>query len=255
MRGLIATFRAAVVEATSNRRSLFFQMGVMIVNDVAWIAFWVLFFRKAGTVRGWDTDRIVLLQAVLTTSGGFTLGVLANARQVSSLALDGRLDAILGLPVHPLAHLLVRRIEPINLGDVVFGIVLFAVAGHPTPLRTLVYITVSCASVVLLTSFLVLTGSISFFAGRSDGGELGFNSILLLGNYPLDLFAGVAKVALYTVVPAAFVATVPAKLIDNFNFAGAAVLFGVSTGFALIAVGVFTLGLRRYTSGSNWTRA
>lgn len=255
MNGYVATLRSAIAEASSNRRALIFQMGVMIVNDVAWIGFWVLFFGKAGTVHGWDTSRIVLLQSVLTTAGGLTLGVLSNARHLSALALDGRLDAVLSLPVHPLGHLLVRRLEPTNLGDVVFGVVLFAVAGHPTPGRTVVFVGVSLASVVLLTSFLVLTGSLSFFAGRSDGGELGFNAILLLGNYPLDLFGGAARVMLYTVIPAAFVATVPAQLIIRFDAGRAAILGGVTATFAIAALTVFNAGLRRYASGSTWTRA
>ena len=169
--------------------------------------------------------------------------------------LDGRLDAVLSLPVHPLGHLLMRRIEPTNLGDVVFGVTLFVVAGHPTPGRTVVFVGVSMASVVLLTSFLVLTGSLSFFAGRSDGGELGFNAIMLLGNYPLDLFGGAARVMLYTVIPAAFVATVPAQLIIRFDVRRAAILGGVSATFAVAALRVFNAGLRRYASGSVWTRA
>ena len=45
------------------------QMTVMVVNDVVWVVFWLLFFDRVGTVRGWDTDRVLLLFAVLTTAG------------------------------------------------------------------------------------------------------------------------------------------------------------------------------------------
>ena len=172
MRGLLVTLQSAFAESASNRRAFLFHGAVMIVNDLAWIGFWVVFFHKAGTVRGWNTDQIVLLQAVLTTGGGISLGVFSNARRVGTLVTDGGLDALLSLPAHPLAQLLVRKIEPINLGDTVFGIVLFAVAGHPTPTRTLVFIGACIVSTVLLTSFLVLTGSLAFFGGRSDAGEL-----------------------------------------------------------------------------------
>lgn len=33
---------------------------------------------------------------------------------------------------------------------------------------------------------------------------------MVLGSYPVDIFSGAAKVVLYTVVPAAFVSSVPA---------------------------------------------
>ena len=38
----------------------------MMANDVAWVVFWMLFFRKVGTLRGWDTHQVLLLFAILT---------------------------------------------------------------------------------------------------------------------------------------------------------------------------------------------
>jgi ABC-2 type transport system permease protein len=255
MRGLLATMRNALAEAAANRASLASQMSIMIVNDAVWIVFWVLFFRKVGDLRGWNTELILLLQAVLTAAGGITLGLLANARRVGTLAVEGGLDAVLTLPVPPLAHVLLRRVEPTNLGDLAFGITLFAVVGHPTPGRALVFAAVVLASTVLLTGFLVLTGSLAFFASRSEGGELGFHAMVLLGSYPVDVFAGVAKVILHTVVPAAFISTVPARLIHDFDGSQALVLAAVSLAFGTAGWAAFTLGLRRYTSGAVWTRA
>jgi ABC-2 type transport system permease protein len=255
MRGLRGTLRAAFLEAATNRRALASQMTVMIVNDGVWIVFWALFFHRVGDLGGWDLDGIILLQAVLTAAGGITLGLLSNARRVGALAVDGGLDAVLTLPVNALGHVLLRRVEPTNLGDLAFGIALFAVAGHPTPARTALFVGVVVASATLMTGFLVLTGSLAFFAGRSEGGELGFHAMLLLGAYPVDVFAGAAKVLVYTVVPAAFVSTVPARLVDDFDGGQALALLGVAGVVALAAWATFTAGLRRYTSGAVWTRA
>lgn len=253
-RGLAATLRSGFAEAGANRASLGSQMAVMAVNDVVWVVFWVLFFRRVGTVRGWDAENILLLQAVLTTSGGTALGVFANARRVGKMAVEGELDAVLSLPVPPLAYLLIRRIEPVNLGDIVFGLVLFALVGQPTLPRIAVFLGVVAASVTLMTGFLVLTGSLAFFAGRGETGEMGFHAMLLLGSYPVDMFAGVAKLVLYSVVPAAFVSAVPARLVDSFDVGQALALGGVAAAFALAGWLTFTVGLRRYTSGSVWTR-
>ena len=254
MRGLLATLRSAVAEALANRAALASQVGIMVLNDVVWVLFWILFFRRVGSVRGWDADRILLLLAVLTSAGGIALGVLANARRVGSMAVDGNLDGVLALPVPPLAHLLLRRIEAINLGDLVFGLALFAFSGPHSVARTAVF--AGCVVVVatLLTGFLVLTGSLAFFIGRNEGGELGFHAMILLGAYPVDIFAGAVKVLLYTVVPAAFVSSVPARLIEDFDVVDAFWLVTVAAVFAAAGWATFTLGLRRYTSGSVWTR-
>ena len=247
--------RGAIVEARANRSALAVQVGVMIANDLVWIAFWTLFFRKVGSVHGWDARRIRLLFAVLTTAGGITLGFLANARRVGTMAVSGELDAVLALPVPPLAYLLVRRIEPTNIGDIIFGVGLFTFGCAPTVARTLTFVVVVVASATLIASFLVVTGSLAFFVGRSEGGELGFHALLLLGNYPVDVFAGAAKIFVYSVVPAAFVSTVPARLILHFDVARAAWLALVTVAFAVAAQRLFTVGLRRYTSGALWTRA
>ena len=254
-RGLGATLRNAFAEAGANRMALGSQMAVMALNDLVWVVFWILFFHHVGTVRGWDVELMLLLQATLTTTGGVALGVFANARRLGAMAVDGDLDAVLALPVPPLAYLLLRRIEPVHLGDIVFGVVLFAVAGHPTVSRTAVFAGVVVAAVVLTTSFLVLTGSMAFFVGRSEASDLGFHGLLLLSSYPVDIFAGLAKLVLYTVIPAAFVATVPARLIDSFDAVDAAWLVATAIGFGLAAWATFTVGLRRYTSGAVWTRA
>ncbi len=252
---LAATFRAAAAEVRANRAALVAQATVMGVNDIVWVVFWVLFFRRVGDVRGWDGDTIMILLAVITTSAGIALGVLANARQIGRMAVDGQLDAVLALPVPPLGHVLLRRIEAVNVGDLLFGPVLFVLLCSPTPARTGAFVFgVACAS-TLMTSFLVLTGSLAFFLGRNEGGELGFHAMLLLGAYPADVFAGAAKILLYTVVPAAFVSTVPSRLVGDFDVGQAAGLAAVAAAFAVAAWGTFTLGLRRYTSGSVWTRA
>ena len=66
-----------------------------------------------------------LVLAVITAAAGIALGVLANARRIGSMAVDGHLDAVLTLPVPPLAHVLLRRVEATNVGDLAFGLILF----------------------------------------------------------------------------------------------------------------------------------
>ena len=255
MRGLTTTMRGAFAEAWANRSGFWTQVLAMVVNDLAWIMFWLLFFHRVGSLRGWDSDRVLLLLAVATTGAGFVLGITANARRIGRMAADGDLDAALALPVPTLAYLLVRRIEPTNLGDVLFGVTLFVVACHPTPSRIALYLFGAAMGAILFAGFLVLVGSLAFFAGRNEAGDLGFQAILMFSAYPVDVFAGAAKVFLYVVLPAAFMASVPAKLIDTFQPALAAAALGIALAFAVSGWALFRAGLRRYTSGAVWTRA
>jgi ABC-2 type transport system permease protein len=251
----VATSRAAFAEAWANRSGFWTQVLTMVFNDLAWVVFWVLFFRRVGSVRGWDTSRVLLLLAVITTGAGFVLGVLANARAIGRLAAAGELDAALSLPVHPLGHLLLRRISTTNLGDVAFGITLFAVTGSPSLERTAIFVLGVVSSAALLTGFLIATGSLTFVLGRDDAGELSFHAMLMFATYPVEIFGGAGRLFLSTVLPAAFVATVPARLIDDFDPRWALALIGMAALFVGIGVATFSAGLRRYTSGAVWTRA
>lgn len=255
MTATLATLRAAVAEARSNRSAFWTQLAAMVINDVVWILFWVIFFGRVGSLRGWHRSDVLLLLAVLTTGAGFVLGVLSNARRIGQLISDGGIDAALALPVRPLAYLLVRRVDAVNFGDFFFGLVLFLVACSPTPGRAAAYVFGSVAAAVVLASFLVLIGSLAFFTRRSEAGDLGFQAIILLASYPVDMFSGVTKVLLYTAIPAAFVSAVPARLVEHFDPWNAAGLMGVAAVLAVSAGGAFGLGLRRYTSSSLWTRA
>ena len=252
--GARAVLRASFADAAARRSAFWTQIAAMVVNDVAWVAFWVIFFDQVQSVRGWDVHRVLLLFAVLTTSAGLVLGLLSNCRRIPTLVEQGSLDEMLTLPVSPLRHLLVRRIDPINLGDVGFGVVLFTLAGHPTPTHVLVYVTGSLASAALLTGFLVAIGSLVFFTGRGTAADLGLHSVLLLASYPADVFTGATKALLYTAIPAAFVSAVPAALIDDFDVRDSVLLLCAAAAFLALGAVAFHAGLRRYASGSAWGR-
>jgi ABC-2 type transport system permease protein len=252
---MTATQRGAFQEAWANRAGFWTQVSVMVVNDLVWVVFWIVFFERVGQMRGWDVELVLLLQAVLTTAGGVALGVFANVRRIGALAADGGLDAALALPVPTLSHLLLRRVHTSSLGDFVFGVVLFALAGEPTLRRTAIYLFGVVVSAALLIGFLVATGSLAFFLGRQEGGDLGFQAMILLGAYPADIFTGGTRFLLYTIVPAAFVASVPAQLIEDFDPTMALASVGAAVVFVALGWTTFHLGLRRYTSGAYWTRA
>ena len=198
---------------------------------------------------------MLVLFAILLTAAGTALGILSNSRRIGQLAAAGALDEALALPVSPLWYTLTRRVDPANLGDLLFGPVLFVLAGDPTPERTTLFVLGSVCGSVVLVAFLVLCGSLTLFVGgRGEQADLGFNAILILASYPLDLFGGSTRILLFTAVPAAFVTGVPARLVRHFQVGEAALLVAVTVAAAAAAVGVFSLGLRRYISGSLWVR-
>src|SRR4029078_567522 len=151
--------------------------------------------------------------------------------------------AALALPLDPLAFLLARRVDTALLRDLAMGPLLFAYARDHTPAGLPIYLGgVACASVVLV-GFLVTVSSLTlFFGGRGEQADLGFQAILILASYPLDIFGGQVKVVLFTLIPAAFVTGLPASLLRNFDPATALALLAAAVGVGALGAGVFRVG-------------
>lgn len=250
---LAVTWRTAWAEALADRRSFVSQMAVMVVNDLVWIFFWQVFFRRVGDVRGWTLDDVMVLYAVLATSVGIVFGALANLRWLGQLVATGGIDTALALPVDPLGFLAVRLVSPVSVGDVAFGLGLFAALGHPTPARLVLFTVASAAAAATTAGFLVMLGSLAFVAGRHPTDELGLNALMMFAFYPVDIYGGAVRLALYGLVPAALVGSVPARLVQEPSAGGAAVLAVGTAAFLGAGWLSFRLGLRRYTSGATWT--
>lgn len=257
MRMLIATSAAALREAWSNRRSFWVQVIIMVLNDVAFVVFWFIFFAHIGSVRGWDRSSVMVLYSILAMACGLTLGIFDNSRRIAEMVTRGELDSILALPVEPLPYLLVRRVHTAMLGDMVFGPVLFLIFGHPTPERLALFLVGSVCGAVVMVSFLVMIGSLSLFNGGKGAGtaDLALNAILIVASYPIDLFGGAVKLILFTLLPAALVAAVPAQAVNQLTLGRGLLLVGGTMLFVLGAWALFRLGLGRYRSGAQWVRA
>lgn len=253
---LVATMRTAFAETWAKRSSFWFQVAVMIANDLFFVGFWFLFFGEVESMRGWDVDRTLLLLSILATVTGVVMGLFPNSRRLGEMIADGRIDAALALPTDPLGYLLTRSVDAALLGDLLFGPALFLALGDVTPERVALYVLGSAVGTVVFMSFLVLVGSITFFAGgRGEHAEVGFQALLMLSSYPIDIFGGAVRLLLFTAVPAAFVSGLPTRLVDDFSPGLAGTMVAVAGAFALAAYAVFSAGLRRYRSGSVWTQA
>jgi viologen exporter family transport system permease protein len=253
---IAGVMRAAFSDALANRRSFWVQVLVMAINDVTWVIFWALFFNAVGNVRGWDRNDVLMLFAILLSASGIALGLIGNARKLGQLAADGEIDAALALPLDPLAYLLARRVDTVLLGDLLMGPLLFAYASDRSLESVAVYLGAALCGSIVLIGFLVSVSSLTLFVGgRGEQADLGFQAILIMSSYPLDIFGGPTKVVLFTLIPAAFVTGLPSSLLREFDAGTALVLLGAAGFFSLLGIALFRLGLRRYASGALWTQA
>jgi ABC-2 type transport system permease protein len=122
---------------------------------------------------------------------------------------------------------------------------------QPSPARFLLFLGLGACTAVIVLAFGVLMLSIAFWAGNTEGlGVQVTNALLNFSTYPMDLFNGAVKVALFTLLPAGFASYLPVTIIRDFDALRLAIVVAFTCAFGALSVVVFYTGLHRYESGS-----
>lgn len=248
---LVALWRANLQSAMEYRVSFLTQVLGMMLNNALYFLFWVLFFARFKEVRGWGVDDMVLLFGIVATCFGLGTYLFGNVLNLAEVIAEGRLDYYLSLPRPVLLHALASRSHVSGLGDVCYGLLTFLIFGQVSPDSLARFaLAVACGAAVFV-AFLVSVHSLAFWiGGASQLGHQALSALVTFATYPLSLFDGAARLVLLTLVPAALIGTLPARLVRGFSWADLLALAGGAAVFLALALLVFSRGLRRYESGS-----
>jgi len=243
--------RHNLMAAMAYRGAFTLQVFGMLLNDVMLLFFWVILFSHFPALQGWTLRDVVTLYAIVAFGFGLATVVCGNSGRVAHVIASGDLDYYLALPADPLVHLLVSRTSLPSWGDALFGLVVYLVAAPERWATLPLFLLLGVFSALIFVAFSVIAGALAFWIGQSQNLAMQLqNAMLTFGLYPVDIFPGLVRVLLYTLIPAAFVGSVPALLLADFDWGRLAGLFLVTGALLLVARGVFALGLRRYESGN-----
>jgi ABC-2 type transport system permease protein len=248
---LMELWKNNLSSAMEYRANFVSQIIGMIINDAIYFVFWLLFFERFKVVRGWGMSDMVLLFAIVTTGYGLAFVFFGNAYNLAELIAQGRLDYYLALPRDVLLHVLASRSVLSAWGDLAFGVMAFLFTGRfSLPEIALWLVASACSGAVLVSSF-ALFGCLSFCLGNATQlATQASNAILTLALYPRDIFGGVVRFLMLTLLPAAFVGAIPLDVVRQLDWTALAGLIGFAAGITLLLRIVFSAGLRHYESGS-----
>ena len=243
--------RHNLMSAMAYRGPFLLQVLGMLLNDAMLLFFWWILFSRLPSLRGWDLPRVMTLYGVVAFGFGAATIVCGNAFSVARIIVRGDLDFYLTLPADPLTHLLVSRMSLPAWGDMLFGLLVFLIAAPGQWKQLPLFLLLGLLAGLIFVSFSVLVGSLAFWVGNADNlAAQAINAIVTFGLYPAEIFPGTVQLLLYTLIPAAFVGSLPAQLLDNFDWRKLALMLAFTVAITLAARLVFRLGLRRYESGN-----
>lgn len=249
---LIGVYTIANVQASMEYRvSFWVQIVTMIANDCLWLFFWWTYFHQFPLTHGWQATDIIVLWSVAACGFGVAMAVFGNAPSIAALIMNGGLDAYLTMPRYALLHVCIAASDPTAWGDIIFAVGAYTLFLHPNVWQFGLFVFLGLLAGLIFTAFLVILCSLAFFLGNTEGlARQMLGALTSFSTYPMNIFSGVVRLLLFTVVPAGFISFVPLQLLHRFTWP----LFGWMVGFTVlfvgIAVGIFELGLRRYESGN-----
>ncbi len=231
------------------RLNFIIQSTFMLINDVMWLLFWWLFFTKFNVVNDWTLNDMIVLYVVTTASFGLLQVFTGNFLEISRIIKEGKLDFYLTFPKDELSHMLVSYMDYDGFGDLIFaiGLTIIFIPLIKWPLL----ITLIIASSFLLIAFSIILGSIGFFMSSStEISKAGTFGMMVATSYPFNIFTGITKFLLLTIMPAGFISGVPVQLLRVFNIKWFLLMLIVTVIFCIIAVVLFKTGIKRYESGN-----
>jgi len=251
IRLVLGYLRHNLMSAMAYRGAFLLQVFGMILNNTMLLFFWWVLFNRLPSLRGWDLTGVMTIYGITAFGFGAANVVCGNSFLVARVVARGDLDYYLALPADPLVHLLVSRMSLSAWGDMLFGLGVFLIAAPGQWARLPLFLLLSLLAGLVIVAFSVLVGSLAFWVGNADNlAGQAINALITFSLYPADIFPGLVRVLLYTLIPGAFVGSVPAELLSDFDWDKLATLVAFSVGIALAARAVFRWGLRRYESGN-----
>ena len=250
---LVALIATNVKASFALRGAFFIQAAAMLLNNLIFFVMWWIFFDRFHEVRGWRLPDMLAIYGTIAGAFGLSVVLMAGTRDLTRLIVEGDLDSFLGLPKSPLLQAAASRSQASGWGDMASAVLLIGLSGYLSPGRALAgSIGILCGATVFTATTIVLH-SLAFWLGNTGTlSQQASEFLVLFSAYPKTIFSGALKVALFTIIPAGFIAYLPVDLIRAPNATLLATVVVSAVVYAALAGWVFDRGLRRYESGNRF---
>jgi ABC-type uncharacterized transport system, permease component len=242
---------ASVRMSFADRGNFALQIAGMLINDVVFLALWVLFFAGFRSVGGWGLSDVALLLGLTMCIVGLSGALAGGYRDMAVSILRGDLDALLTQPKGVIFRLLARESIASAWADLAAGVFILALFADLSTRQIPLAALALAAGLTVYVSAAIVFASMAFWArgARSLARDL-TDFMLLLSSYPGSVHQGFVKVAAFTILPAGFVVLTPVEMLRAPTLQGMAIVVGAAVVYAMLATGIFHVGLRRYRRGA-----
>jgi len=255
LRVLRAFWAANLAEELEYRANLIGAVLGTVFNIAIAVLTAAVFFRQAAELGGWGFWEVVVLLGVFNAVAGVVEALFRpNIGRLVEHVREGTLDLILAKPVDAQLVVSFRRLVIWRGADIVLGLALsgYALARLgvlPGPLELLAWTVSLAAAVALVYAVWLSLMSLAFWFVAVENLAVLFDAVYEAARFPVTAYPAALRYLFTTLLPIAWITTVPAGALTGRVGAGTAL---ASAAIALAALAIARLiwrtALSKYTS-------
>lgn len=250
----IKSIKCSISAAFAYKTSFVVQTIFMFINNGFFLLFWAIIINvNGGNANGIVMNDILYLWSVPVIAYGVAHFFFGGIVSLSSKILTGGFDTYLLQPKHPLLSVMTSKCDFSACGDILYGLVIgfFASGGNILQFLGIILLGIMGATIYISTNVLirlsvVLIGDNEVLANRYE--EL---FLITFATYPEAIYSNSFKIILYTIIPSAYIAFMPIKIIQMFDWKSFIILMSIYIFSIFIMFFVFNKAIRKYESGNS----
>ena len=250
--------RFSFSRAMEFRMDFFFRIGMDLIWNAMYLAFFTVIFLHTGMLGGWNYDQVLVFVGVLFVTDAFHMTVFSNNMWWFPIHVNkGDLDYYLVRPVSSLFFMSFKEFAANSFVNLLIacGVLTWALARYPEPIPAgMIALLVALISLGVFINYLLSMVFLIpvFWIHNADGVKTLMWNLSSTGGRPHGIYKGWVRRILTTILPYALIASYPVDGLFGGHPADTLMhMVAVAICGALVLAVFWRVGLRAYSSASS----
>lgn len=253
IRFMLTSLKYSIMSAMTYKKSFIIQTIFMMINDGFFLIFWkTILGLQDGSINGVTMQEVYYAWSIPTIGYGITYFLFGGFDKLHRYIIEGGLDSFLTQPKNVFLSLAMSKCDFSGFGDFLYGEVIAIIAAKDFLGFLKIQGYALIAAVIILCAFTSIR-CLAIWLGDIDSivKTYSYDFLINFSTYPEKVFGKGTRVLTYTVVPAAYIIYLPARLMENFELSVFLILLCAASICIVITSKLFKIVLNKYESGNS----
>lgn len=202
------------------KTSFLIQCLFMILNNASFLIFWnVLFSANGGDIKGIGMNDLMFVWGLSSFAFGVANFFFGGSTKLGDYILNGSLDTYLVQPRNVILNVMMSKMDFAACGDMIYGLIVGLVSVNYNIGKYALFILFGIVASLFFSCVSILCRIITIKIGNTDNlYKIVCETMLItFSTYPEEIYGGVVRFLIYTIIPSAYISFVPKKFIATLD--------------------------------------